>query len=140
MRIEKLMLLMVLLAPLAHAQEAKPGGPPDKVFRATVNAEGVQVVEIVAGSYYFDPDRIIVKVNVPVEVRVRKKAGMVPHDITIDAADAGVRVNEDLATGAKSVKFTFTKTGEYAFYCGQKPLFLKSHREHGMEGKFQVVQ
>ncbi|HYL90242.1 MAG TPA: cupredoxin domain-containing protein [Burkholderiales bacterium] len=140
MRIAELVLLMALLAPVVHAQEAKSGSTAEKVFRPTVNAEGVQIVEIVAGSYYFDPNRVIVKVNVPVEVRVRKKAGMVPHDLTIDAADAGVHVNEDLGTDAKSIKFTFTRTGEYAFYCGQKPFFLKSHREHGMEGKFQVVR
>ena len=131
---------MALVAPVIHAQEAKSGSTPDKVFRATVSAGGVQVIEMVAGGYYFDPNVVIVKVNVPVEVRVRKKAGMIPHDLTIDAADAGVHINEDLGTDVKSIKLTFTKTGEYPFYCGQKPLFLRSHREHGMEGKFQVVQ
>jgi len=135
-----LVLLMALFAPVVQAQEAKSGTTAEKVFRATVNSGGVQVVEMVAGGYYFDPNLVIVKVNVPVELRVRKKAGMIPHDITIDAADAGVHINEDLGTDGKSIKFTFTKTGEYAFYCSQKPLFLKSHREHGMEGKFQVLQ
>lgn len=140
MQIAKLVLLMALVVPVVHAQEAKSGSKQDKVFRATVNAGGIQVVEMVAGGYYFDPNVVIVKVNVPVEVRVRKKAGMVPHDITIDAVDAGVHINEDLGTDAKSIKFTFTKTGDYAFYCSQKPWFFKSHREDGMEGKFQVVQ
>ena len=128
-----LLVAVALVLPVAHAQEAK-------VFRASVNAGGVQVVEMVAGGYYFDPNVVIVKVNVPVEVRVRKKPGMVPHDITIDAADAGVHVKEDLGSDVKSIRFTFTKTGEYAFYCSQKPFLLQSHREHGMEGKFQVVQ
>ena len=140
MQIPKLVFLIALVAPVAQAQEAKSGNMPGKVFRATVNAAGVQVVEMVAGGYYFDPNVVTVKVNVPVEVRVRKKAGMIPHDITVDAVDAGVHFNEDLGSDVKSIKFTFTKTGEYAFYCSQKPLFLKSHREHGMEGKFQVVQ
>ena len=126
---------MALVAPVIHAQEAKS----EKVFRATVNPGGVQVVEMVAGGYYFDPNLVIVKANVPIELRVRKKAGMIPHDITIDAADAGVRINEDLGSDVKSIKFTFTKAGEYAFYCNQKPILLKSHREHGMEGRFQVV-
>ena len=136
----KLVFLMALVAPVVHAQEANPGSAPEKVFRATVNASGIQVVEMIAGGYYFDPNLVIVKVNVPVEMRVRKKAGMIPHDITVDAADAGVHINEDLGSDVKSIKFTFTKTGDYAFYCSQKPPFLKSHRERGMQGRFRVVQ
>jgi plastocyanin domain-containing protein len=140
MRIAKLMLLMALLAPAVQAQEAKSASSAEKVFRATVNAEGVQVVGIVGGSYYFDPNRIIVKVNVPVELIVRKEGWIVPHDINIDAPDAGVQVKESLGNEAKSIKLTFTKTGEYAFYCGKKLPFLKGHRERGMEGKFEVVE
>lgn len=140
MQIAKWVLLMALLAPVVQAQEGKPEGTPPKVYRATVNAEGLQVVEIVGGSYFFDPNRIVVRVNLPVELRVRKEGGIVPHNITIDAPDAGVQINENLSTDPKSIKLTFTKTGEYAFYCGKKPPFLKSHRERGMEGTFQVVE
>jgi len=129
------LVLSLLVSCSAHAQEARS----EKVFRATANAAGVQVVEMVAGGYYFDPNLVIVKVNVPVEIRVRKKPGMIPHDFTVEAADAGVRISEELGSDVKSIKFTFTKIGEYAFYCNQKPILLKSHREHGMEGKFQVV-
>ena len=133
-------LLIALLAPAVQAQQAQAQTKSEKVFRATVNAEGVQVVEIVGGGYFFDPKRIIVRVNVPVELKVRKEAGIVPHDITIDAPDGGVQVKESLGTDPKSIKLAFTKTGEYAFYCGKKPPFVKSHRERGMEGTFQVVE
>ena len=140
MQIANWVLLVAFLAPVLHAQEGKPEGTPEKVYRAKVNAEGLQVVEIVGGSYFFDPNRITVRVNLPVELRVRKEGGIVPHDLTIDAPEAGVQITEKLSTDPKSIKLTFTKTGEYVFYCGKKPPFLKSHRERGMKGTFQVVE
>jgi len=140
MRIATWLLLIALLAPAVQAQQAQAQSKSEKVFRATVNDKGVQLVEIAGGGYFFDPNRIIVRVNVPVELKVRKEAGIVPHDITIDAPDAGVQIKESLGTDPKSIKLTFTKTGEYAFFCGKKPPFVKSHRERGMEGTFQVVE
>jgi plastocyanin domain-containing protein len=101
--------------------------------------DGVQRVRIVAGSYYFKPSHIVVKVNVPVELTVSREAGLTPHDFVIRAEDAGIVVDQDLATDPKRVAFTPKKVGKYAFYCSKKPPLMASHRERGMEGVLEVV-
>jgi plastocyanin len=108
---------------------------------ATLGADGIQRVEITGGEYYFDPNYIIVKVNVPVEFVVKKAAGITPHDMVVNAPEAGIdfKVNLDEKKAA-IVKFTPTKKGKYAMYCDKKLLFFKSHRERGMEGMIEVVE
>ena len=118
--------------------EEKP--QPEKLFRATVDQDGVQRVEILGGGYFFTPNRITVKVNVPVELRVKKEAGYVPHDIAIKAPEAGIDFSVSMGEEPKTVKFTPTKTGTYPFYCTKKLLFFESHREKGMEGVLEVVE
>jgi plastocyanin domain-containing protein len=109
-------------------------------YRAAIDADGVQRVEIVGGGYFYKPDYIMVKVNVPVEFKVRKEGGIVPHDLVIDAPDAGIMVRESLSGEPKVIRFTPTKVGKYPFYCSKKPPFFKSHREKGMEGVLEVVE
>lgn len=111
----------------------------DKVFKATVDSSGVQKVEVSGGSYFFKPDYIVVKVNVPVELIVKKEPGATPHDITIKAPEAGIDFKESLGTDPEVVKFTPTKTGKYSFYCDKRFLFFKSHRGKGMEGTLEVT-
>ena len=49
------------------------------VYTASVGSNGIQKVDMIGGSYYFKPNDIIVKVNVPVEIMIKKEAGFVPH-------------------------------------------------------------
>ena len=136
--------LVILLAvvcgfsSLSAMGEEKP--KEEKVFRAVIDKDGVQRVEIVAGSYFFNPNRIIVKVNVPVELKVHKESGIVPHDIALSAPEAGIDFKESLGTEPKIIRFTPTKVGVYPFYCSKKLLFFESHREKGMEGKLEVTE
>jgi plastocyanin domain-containing protein len=118
--------------------DEKPKG--EKVFRADVDKDGVQRVEIVGGGYFFAPNRIIVKVNIPVELKVRKESGLVPHNIVIRAPEAGIDFEESLSTDPKIIRFTPTKAGTYPFYCSKKLLFFESHREKGMEGVLEVTE
>jgi plastocyanin domain-containing protein len=111
-----------------------------KVYTATVDSDGIQRVEIVGGEYYFDPEQIIVKVNVPVELTYRKTPGITPHNIIINAPDAGISVNENMSKDPKTIMFTPTKTGKYEISCDKKLLFFKSHKERGMEGILEVVE
>jgi len=120
---------------LAMAQEAQGNR-----FVAIVGADGVQRAEIVGGSYYFDPDVIVVKINVPVELEVKKAGGITPHSITLKAPEAGIRFTVSLGKTPKTVKFTPTKTGKYPFWCTKRLLFLKSHKAHGMMGFLEVVE
>lgn len=111
----------------------------ENVYKAAIDADGIQRVEILAGKYFFKPNHIIVKVNVPVEIKVKKEAGIVPHSFVIKP-DAGIDIDESLSTEPKVIKFTPKKVGKYQFYCDQKLLFFKSHREEGMEGIIEVTE
>jgi plastocyanin len=106
---------------------------------AKVDRDGVQRVRIVGGEYFFRPNHIVVKVNVPVELIARKEAGITPHNIVIQAPEAGIAVKEDLDTEPKKITFTATAVGKYPIYCSNQLLFFASHRERGMEGVLEVV-
>lgn len=110
------------------------------VYKAVVDSDGVQRVDILGGSYFFKPDYIIVKANVPVELKVKKEPGFVPHDFIIDAPGAGVFVKESLSTEPKIIRFTPNKVGKYPFYCGKKILVWHKHRDKGMEGTLEVTE
>lgn len=126
-----LLTVMMLGASVALAQEQPSPVKPD--------ADGVQRIRLTGGSYFFKPDRIVVKANVPVELLVNRESGITPHNLVIHAQEAGVMVDEDLGTDAKKIAFTPTKAGKYPFYCGKKLPFLPGHREKGMEGVLEVL-
>ena len=107
--------------------------------QAVIDTEGKQRVEIVGGSYFFEPRHIIVKVNIPTELSVRREPGIVPHTFVIRNPDAGVLIDETLGTDAKAFAFTPVTVGKFTFYCRNKLLFFKSHKEKGMEGILEVV-
>lgn len=118
------------------ADEAVPAEP----YHATIGSDGVQHVRIVGGDYFFKPSHVIVKVNTPVEFSVNLEKGIIPHSLVIKAPEAGISVDEDLSTDVKTIRFTPSAAGKYPYYCRNKLLFLKSHRERGMEGVIEVVE
>jgi plastocyanin len=107
-------------------------------FVASVDKDGIQRVEMIGGSYFFRPNYVILKVNVPVELKISKEAGLTPHNIVIDAPEAGMEIKAELSTEPQIIRFTPTITGKYPFYCDKKFLFFESHREKGMEGTIEV--
>ncbi len=115
------------------------GSMKEKRFAAAVGPDGVQHVEITGGEYYFDPNYIVVKVNVPVELKVKKAGGFIPHDIVVKAPEAGINFDVDLKKDAKPITFVPTKVGKYEMYCSRKLIFAKSHKEKGMDGWIEVV-
>ncbi len=117
------------------AQDAK-----EQPFVAVIGADGIQRAEITGGSYYFDPDFIVVKVNVPVELKVKKAGGSTPHSIALKAPEAGIVFSVSLSKEPKSITFTPTKVGKYPFWCTKRFLFLKSHKDQGMTGVLEVVE
>jgi plastocyanin domain-containing protein len=131
---KKLVLLVVLfltIFPVVHLM-AQTGE-----YQAKID-NGIQKAEITATGYSFTPKHIIVKVNMPVEFSVKKEPGIVPHNITLNAPDAGIDFSESLNTTPITIKFTPTKTGVYTFFCNKKLPFSKSHREKGMEGILEI--
>ena len=123
-------LLLVLFANNANSEEKK--------VIASIGPDGVQRVEMVGGSYFFDPNDVIVKVNVPVELKIRMESGIIPHDFVLKAPEAGVDLKVELRKEAQIIRFTPTKVGEYPFYCDKKFLFFESHRDKGMKGILEV--
>jgi plastocyanin domain-containing protein len=133
MRIINLVIFMLIIPALTYAQN-------QKVYRAVVNDRGVQSIEVMAGEYYFDPDYIIVKKDVPVELIIRKKGGIVPHTIVIDEPEAGIEVKQSIKKAPGTVRFIPGKAGRFPFYCDKKLLFFKGHRVKGMEGTIEVIE
>lgn len=127
--------LCLLLAgsAVSFAQEQK------EVYVSKVDPDGVQRIRLEGGGYFFKPNHIVIKVNVPVELLATREAGVVPHNLVIKAPEAGIAVEEELATEPKKIAFTAAAVGKYPFYCGNKLLFFASHRERGMEGVLEVV-
>ena len=110
---------------------------PVEEVTAKPGSDGVQHVKITAHSYYFSPNRVIVKAGTPVELTVKNTALFVPHNLTCFEKDAGIEVSENLGMfrGQKVTKFTPTTPGEYEFYC-----HVDSHAKKGMKGTLVVVQ
>jgi len=110
---------------------------PVTEMTATVNAEGVQRVEIEAHSFYFKPNRVVVEAGKPVELVVKFKNKMVPHNLTCGNPDVGISVS--LSAGimsfhpTKQARFTPTKPGEYEFFCN-----VDGHHKKGMRGTLVV--
>ena len=111
-----------------------------EAYTATVDKDGVQHVRIIGGSYFFNPNRIVVKKGIPVELSVTKEPGMAPHSMVANAPEAGIVFDESLSSDPKIITFTPKATGEYVFYCKNKLPFFPSHREKGMQGIFEVVE
>lgn len=112
----------------------------EKRFVATIDKDGYQRVEMTAGEYYFDPAVVVVKVNVPVELTIRKAGGITPHNLVIKAPQADVDFKIDLSSEPKKISFMATKAGSYPFECANQLLFFKSHKERGMHGVLEVVE
>jgi len=128
--------VMAAVALVAGAGLARADG--DAPVRVPVDADGVQRVAIVGGSYFFRPNHVIIRAHVPVELTVSAEPGVVPHSFEIDAPQAGIAVHTELGTTPRTLRFTPTAPDRFAYYCTHRLLFLRSHRERGMEGVLDV--
>lgn len=127
---------------VAGCQTTSDHRPPAQEDRqvARTDKDGVQRIQVVGGSYFFRPSHIVVRANVPVELVTRREPGIAPHNLVIKAPEAGISIEEELATEPKKIAFTATRAGKYEIYCAKKPPFGASHRERGMVGTLEVVR
>ena len=133
--------MLCLLISFSTSAWAEGGyGAADKKVVAAIGDDGVQRVEITGGEYYFEPAHIIVQVNKPVELMVRKAGGFVPHNIIVKATEAGIDFDTGMGKKFKPVSFTPTRTGKYIMYCDKRFLWFKTHQHKGMEGIIEVVE
>jgi plastocyanin domain-containing protein len=103
---------------------------------ATIDSDGLQRAEIKGGGYFFKPNRIILKVNVPTELKLTKESGIVPHNFVIKAPEAGIDIDVPLGTEPKVITFKPIKTGTYPFHCSKKLLFFEQPRRKRHEGGY----
>ena len=108
-------------------------------YRAKVDADGVQRVEMIAGDYYFNPGHVIVKANTPVELSIRRESGK-PHNFVLKEPAAGLNVEQELSKDFQKIAFNAMMPGSYNFSCSKKLLFFESHKERGIQGILEVVQ
>lgn len=130
-----IIMFAMLLTSLAGVAAEAPQG-----VKATLSPDGVQHLSMLGGSYFFNPDQVILKVNVPVELTVKKASGFIPHDIVMASPEAGMAFKVELKTEPAVIRFTPTSTGRYPFFCSKKLPFLPSHRDKGMEGVMVVIE
>ena len=99
-----------------------------------------RVIDVRLGSYYIKPEKISVKVGEVVTLSIINDATLIPHNLVIEAPEAGIHVKVDVSAGkSASITFTPTKTGSYEILCSKKPPFGKSHKEKGMHGTLEVM-
>ena len=136
----KLLRMVALLGlGLALGACASAGRQAGKPYLAVAGADGVQRVSVVGGNYYFEPSRILVRANVPVELTLRKEGWLMPHEFILSAPEAGIDVAESLSTEPRIARFTPTHAGIFPFYCGKRLLLFPSHRDQGMAGVLEVL-
>ena len=100
------------------------------------STDSLQHVTIKAHTYWYDPNRVVLKAGKEVELKVKNGSMIVPHNLTCFEKDAGIEVSANVGMfwGGKTVRFTPTQPGEYEFFC-----HVDSHSKHGMKGTFVVV-
>lgn len=105
-----------------------------QVSEAILGDDGVQRIEILADSYFFSPNYLVVKTGIPVELTLRRETLLVPHNFILELAADDIRIERELGREGNILRFTVTTPGKYPFYCSKKLLFFESHRHKGMEG------
>ena len=101
---------------------------------AVIDTDNIQEIHVRVESFYFEPSRIHVLVDIPVRMVLKSGTFIIPHNLSIDAPEAGIEIDLDIGHGkTATVEFTPTKEGEYPFFCNKG-----SHVKKGMTGTLVV--
>ncbi len=96
----------------------------------------VQVARIKLDSHYFEPDRLIVQVGVPVRLILNNDTLLTGHDFSLFEPDAGLELDAYVpARQQVTVQFVPREAGEFRFYCN-----IDDHADKGMAGTLVVVE
>ncbi len=93
--------------------------------------EGTKVVKVEAGSFYFNPKEIRVKVGDKVGIELTAKDMM--HDFNIDELEVDGPVIK--AGETTTIEFTAEEVGEFEYYCS-----VGQHRANGQVGTLIVEE
>ena len=100
----------------------------------------VRSIPVKLGEYRFIPDTITVQAGETVQLQLTNTDSLTPHNFTLKSEEAGLNVDVDVNAGkTEVVDITPLAPGSYEFHCNKKLLFMKSHRDRGMEGTLIVV-
>jgi plastocyanin len=114
--------------------------PLVSVTAVTRGQESPQEISLSLGDYHFTPDTLEVQAGRPVVLTLTNTDTLTPHNFTLHDAAAGLDIDTNVSAGSKaSIEFTPVKPGSYTFFCNKKLLFMRSHRERGMEGTLRVM-
>ena len=108
--------MLCLLPALATRAGAEEESVTDQEKRlvASVGEDGIQRVEVSGGEYYFEPNYIVVQINKPVELSIRKVDGFIPHNIIVKAPDAGINFDVVIKKEFQPIRFkTLPGAGDY---------------------------
>jgi uncharacterized cupredoxin-like copper-binding protein len=98
-------------------------------------AEGEQVVRLRLESYFFEPNRLRVRVGIPVRMILENGTLFRGHDFSLFAPEAGLEINAFVPARQQiTVQFVPQRVGEFTFYCN-----IGDHAERGMSGTLEVV-
>ena len=107
---------------------------------AYASEDDIRVVEVKLGGYRFMPQEIELTADQPAVLRLVNTDAVIPHNFTMKATDSALDIDVDVPGGESvDVELTALPVGRYKFYCGNKLMFMKSHRDKGMEGTLIVV-
>lgn len=127
--------VIVILAMLAfEASAAEPYAPHNQVKE---DADDVQRIEIVGGSYFFQPDHVEARAGRGLEISVKMAPGVIPHRFVLETINGKPLADVPLGKKAKTLRFDLP-AGKYLFHCPNRLLLFKSHRERGMAGVLEV--
>ncbi len=125
----------------ASQSEAPPPVNFGRPVVAELDEDGRQRAAIILDSYAFEPDHVVVRVGIPVELTLTSVTIITPHNFILKEPAAGMTVDQHVGAGdTVTVRFVPTQPGTFAFYCDKKLLFFRSHREKGMEGLLEVQE
>jgi plastocyanin len=85
------------------------------------------------------PDTISALTGETVRLELNNTDNLTPHNFSLQAAEAGLDVDVDVSAGhTEVIEITPLAAGTYTLFCNKKLPFMKSHRDHGMEGTLVV--
>lgn len=112
------------------------------LFTGWLQAEPVyaKVIEVTLGDYRYMPRNIQLVVEQPVVLHLVNADAFTPHNFTLKDDSDGLDIDIEIPAGkAVNVNLMPLFAGSHTFYCNKKLLWMKSHREKGMEGTLTVV-
>jgi len=122
---------------LSGAAQAASDASPAPARQDTDGVQRVQRVQIVGGSYFFRPERISARAGQPIEFTLQLEPGIVPHRFVLEGPDGKPLAEVAMGSEAKTLRLTLP-AGDYPFFCPNRLLGFKSHRERGMAGVLEV--